>query len=961
MKPTVVTPRTTPKGRGISAPLSQDIHLLGDTLGEVLLHLEGESVFAVEEELRATAKRLRGGGKVRGLAPSKDARRMERLVRGLDVDTATKVLRAFTVYFQLVNEAEQKEIVRVNRQRELQAGRQPRPESIAEAIHRFKRSGVTAEQVQSLLDRLRIQPVLTAHPTEAKRRTVLEKLKRISALLVELSERQLLPMERERLVGEIRSHVTVLWQTDEVRATPLTVLDEVENGLFFFDETIFALVPLLRDSLKEALARYYPESSFRIPPFLRFGSWVGGDRDGNPNVTPDITRRAVRAHTALALNKYIAAVRSLRRELSQSIRLTQVSEELRASIARDREVIPIDEEVQRRYGVEPYRIKLWFIERRLENTLTAKVGRQARSATECRGGEEPGYASAEEFLNDLRLIQESLRTHQAEAVAEESRLVGLITQVETFGFHLAELDVRQHSEEHERALTDIFAALRLLPKPYRDLPEEEKVAVLTRELMTPRPLISPLANLPAETQRTLEVFRVIREAHETIGLEAIRCYVISFTHQVSDILEVLLLAKEAGLFRWRTDSEELTAESDLDIVPLVETVDDLRNAGRLLDAVFTNVAYQRQMTARGHFQEIMLGYSDSNKDGGYLSAHWELYSAQERIVRACQAHGVTWRFFHGRGGSIGRGGGRAGQAILAQPSGSVAGRFRFTEQGEVISFRYSFLPLAHRHLEQIVHAVLLASAPTHRAANLRERSQRVKREWLEAMERMAETSRRTYRALIYEDPDFWQFYVQATPIRYISRHPIASRPAGRKGLEQLEDLRAIPWVFSWTQTRMMIPSWYGCGTALAEAAQQRDGVQRLREMYRQWSFFRTLIDNCQMALAKADMPTAERYARLVQPSSLGERVFSTLLNEYKRTHAMLLTVTGQSHLLDNAPVIQKSIRLRNPYTDPLNTLQAELLRRAWRLKDTDSGEIERLNAAILLSINGIAAAMQETG
>lgn len=379
MKPTAHKTRTTPKGRGISAPLSRDIHLLGDTLGEVLLHLEGENVFAREETLRATAKQLR-----HSFSPA-DARRMEQLVRRLDVDTATKVLRAFTIYFQLVNEAEQKEIVRVNRERELQAGRKPRPESITEAIHRFKRSGVTAEEVQNLLDSLRIQPVLTAHPTEAKRRTVLEKLKRIAELLDALGANQLLPMERKRLVHEIRSHITALWQTDEVRATPLTVLDEVENGLFFFDQTIFDLVPLLHEQVKEALSQHYPHHAFHIPPFLRFGSWVGGDRDGNPNVTPDITRRAVRAHAALALNKYIAAVRSLRRELSQSIRLTHVSDDLMASIARDRKALPIDEEVQRRYGVEPYRIKLWFIERRLENTLKAgemgKWGMRTRTSS----------------------------------------------------------------------------------------------------------------------------------------------------------------------------------------------------------------------------------------------------------------------------------------------------------------------------------------------------------------------------------------------------------------------------------------------------------------------------------------------------------------------------------------------------------------------------------------------------
>ena len=530
-------------------------------------------------------------------------------------------------------------------------------------------------------------------------------------------------------------------------------------------------------------------------------------------------------------------------------------------------------------------------------------------------------------------------------------------QAQTFGFRLAELDVRQHSEEHERALTDIFAALRMLPKPYSELDESDKIQLLTTILLEPRPLISPAVALPPIAHRTVDVFRAIRESQAASGADVVRCYVISFTHAVSDVLEVLLLAKEAGLFRWRAGGEGLASESDIDIAPLFETVDDLRGAGRLLDTLFANPAYRHQLEARGRFQEVMLGYSDSNKDGGYLSANWELYKGQDTIVQTCRNHNVAWRFFHGRGGSIGRGGGRAGHAILAQPNGSVAGRFRFTEQGEVISFRYSLLPLAHRHVEQILHAVLLTNAPETEKKWHRP----VRRDWLEEMEDVAEISRQAYRELIYDDPEFWSFYVQATPVGYISRLPIASRPAHRKGLEHLEDLRAIPWVFSWTQTRMMLPTWYGVGAALHDRIRKPAGARRYREMYRSWPFFRTVVDNCAMGVAKTDMNAARQYVRLVEPAALGRRIFRTITREFERTRGVLLKISRQRQILDNAPAIQRSIQVRNPYTDPLNFIQAELLRRARSLEGKGGPELERLNSAILLSINGIAAAMQETG
>jgi phosphoenolpyruvate carboxylase len=926
-----------------SPALSRDIHLLGDLLGDVLLDQEGRRVFEIEESLRNSAKRMR-----RRFSPE-EVRTMERLVRRLDVETAAASLRAFTVYFQLINEAEQKEIVRVNRAREFASGAKPRAESIAEAVYWAKNAGLGSGAFQDLLRRLKVQPVLTAHPTEAKRRTVLEKLKQISALLFALDVPVLLPGDQERIIAGIRRQIVALWHTDEVRATRLTPVDEVDNSLYFFDQTIFALAPELHRDMERALRRYYPGHRFEIPPLVRFGSWVGGDRDGNPNVTPEITRSSVRAHLALSLRRYIEAIANLRRDLSESNRLVNVSDELLASIDEDRCAITQDQETMRRYIVEPYRLKLWFVEHRLRHTLAA--------VPEGRPAAAPGYPSAAAFLADLELIRDSLRANKGAALADSGPLPDLMLQVGTFGFRLAELDVRQHSEEHERALTDIFAALRMLPKRYSELGESDKERLLTTILLEPRPLISPVVALPPETQKTVDVYRAIRESQASFGSDVIRCYVISFTHAVSDVLEVLLLAKEAGLFRWRADGGGLASESDIDIAPLFETVDDLRNAGRLLDALFANPAYRHQLDARGRFQEVMLGYSDSNKDGGYLSANWELYKGQDTIVQTCRNHSVAWRFFHGRGGSIGRGGGRAGQAILAQPNGSVAGRFRFTEQGEVISFRYSLLPLAHRHVEQILHAVLLTTAPETE----KQWHRHVRRDWLEEMEEVAEISRRAYRELIYDDPEFWSFYVQATPVGYISRLPIASRPAHRKGLEHLEDLRAIPWVFSWTQTRMMLPTWYGVGAALHDRLSKAAGARRYREMYRSWPFFRTVVDNCAMGVAKADMHAARQYVRLVEPAALGRRIFRTITREFERTRGVLLKISRQRQILDNAPAIQRSIRVRNPYTDPLNFIQAELLRRARNLEGKGGPELERLNSAILLSINGIAAAMQETG
>ena len=933
----------TPDTEGITPALSRDIHLLGDALGRVIREQGGEAVFQAEEAFRDTAKRLRRR------FSRQQSEEMLRLAQELDVETASQVLRAFTIYFQLINEAEQKEIVQVNRRRTLDSSLQTRPDSVAEAIQALHEQGFSEEEVQQTLDELEIQSVITAHPTEAKRRTVLEHLHRISTTLFQLESDRLLPSERRQAEDEIHRTITQLWHTNQIRPRAKTPLDELESALYFFDHTIFDLVWDLRQNLQRSLARYYPEHRFRIGPLVRFGSWVGGDRDGNPFVTPEITAEVVRRHAALALGKYLAAVRRLLREISLSTRSTSVSKELTASLEADRRRLrPPADQIQR-YAVEPYRMKLAHVARRLQATLECVTASQPF-------GSGISYPAAEDFLDDLRLIERSLRANGAQAIAEGGSLEKLITQASTFGFHLAELDIRQHSAQHEQAMTEIFAALGTLDRPYSRLSEEEKIELLTRELQNPRPLIPHHAAFSAQTTRLLQTFTAIREAKTQCSPESIRCYIISFTQSISDLLEVLLLAKEADLFRWRVVDGEPRVESDLDVVPLFETADDLRNAAQLLKELFANPAYAQQLAARGQAQEIMIGYSDSNKDAGYLCAAWELFQAQDAMTTACVRAGVKWRFFHGRGGSISRGGGRTGRALRAQPQGSVAHRFRFTEQGEVITFRYSVRPLAHRHLEQILNAVLQAG-PARREE---QRSDPWPPAWRAAMERMGAASRQVYRALVYDDPDFWRFCAEVTPIRYISQLGIGSRPSRRGAAQGIEDLRSIPWVFSWTQTRIMLPSWYGIGSALSERLKEPGGEELLDAMYGGWPMFTALIDNCQMALAKSDLHTAAQYAALLAPGEAGERIFALIQREHARTRRAVLSVTGQREIMDNAPVIQKSIRLRNPYTDPLNYIQAELLRRAAKLS-AEGGSSEELDRAIMLSINGVAAAMQETG
>ncbi|MDQ2686932.1 MAG: phosphoenolpyruvate carboxylase [Armatimonadota bacterium] len=923
------------KQAGPGGELARDVRTLGNALGDVLQEVGGPELLATVERIRALTKQAREQA-----GPDAAEEELEGLFRGMEFDQALPVLKAFTTYFQLVNLAEQKEIARVNRRRAVESGDRPRPESVLDAVRRLRESGVTVDEMRTLLGELSIQLVFTAHPTESRRRSIQEKLYRLSSALGSLEEPLLSGRERDNVEADIRADTEILWQSDEVRQRRLTVLDEARNILFYFTQTLFSVTPRIYDDLRAALTECYPGEGFDFGSFLEFGSWVGGDRDGNPTITLAHTAEILKMHRDTVLGLYIPAVRALSDRLSQSRHYVQVTPELQESLEQDAQRLPgVAAEAAHRSPTELYRRKMEFIWERLRRT---------------RMGGDGAYGSAEEFVADLEVVARSLEANAGRFAAKQA-LGPLLQQAHVFGFHLARLDVREHKEKYLGALSAVLASQGI---DWPAMSEAERVALLEREIASLRPLIPAALSFGEEADKTLGLFRLVHEQRAALGPEAFGSFILSMASDVSDVLAVLLLAKEAGLLR-TTNGE---VQSSVDVVPLFETIEDLENAPLVLDTLLSNTVYRANVDARGGQQEVMVGYSDSNKDGGYLTANWKLYQAQARLAEVATKHGVKLRLFHGRGGAVGRGGGPAGKAILAQPPGSVRGRLKITEQGEVIAARYFDEEIAARNLEQIVHAVLMASAaPTQEEA---------RSEWAAAMDELSDDSLQAYRALVYDDPEFVTFFQATTPINELSQLNIGSRPPKRTASDRIQDLRAIPWGFSWMQSRYTLPGWYGIGAALEKYANLSPAHQeRLQQMYREWPFFATTLDNAQMSLAKADMDIAARYAKLVPDETLRERVFGTIREEYDRTVRLICRVTAQESLLDNSPILQKSIRLRNPYVDPLSYLQVELLQRL-RALPPSSGENESetlrtqrrdLRAVVLLSVNGIAAGLKNTG
>jgi len=924
--------------------LRSAIRFLGNLLGETIIEQEGQAIFDLEEEIRNLAKEWRAEGDLSTFQKRIDSLLSEFIAEPKKILAVSK---AFTTYFQLVNLAEEQQRVHILREREQLASEQhvPMNETIAHGIQQLHKEGLTAEEVQNVVNELFIMPVFTAHPTESKRRTILLKLKQIADALYSLNYQTLLPAEEEQIVQDIRENIVLLWQSDESRDRRPTVMDELREGLFYFEATLFHLVPSIYDELERALTQFYPEKTFTLPTFLRYGSWIAGDRDGNPFVTLDVTEDALHEQKETVLKLYNIEIDALYQNLSSAQTRVGISDELRASIEQDFTLVPADEiEVLERFRLEPYRQKLIMMFRRLRATRAANNERwqnRASRSTHDAPQNNRAYHSAQEFLADLSLIRDSLNANHGERLAR-GRLARLIRAVEVFGFHLATLDIRQHADRHRSAMSEILSYYGAR-NDYAQMDEVDRVAFLGREILSERPLTARLGFEEA-TNESVELFRLIRRARQEIGENAIQTYIISMTTQVSNVLEVLLFACDAGLF------------GELEISPLFETIDDLLAAPTIMAALFENESYRKHLAARGNRQQIMIGYSDSNKDGGYLRANWMLFQAQRNLARVCDEYGVQLTLFHGRGGTLGRGGGPTNRAILAQPPESVRGRIRITEQGEVVSSRYDNEAIAHRHLEQLVNAVLLSSG--ERPVYEKEA------EWAAIMEELSVLAYNQYRSLV-EKPNFVRYFHEATPIDHVDQLNIGSRPARRKKTEAIFDLRAIPWVFAWTQSRVNLPSWYGVGTALSQwlvddksETIDEERLASLREIYTAWPFFRTVVDNIQVGLGKADIAIAQLYAGLAA-EELQVEIFTDLAAEFERTRTMILAITDSEELLDREQWLQRSIRLRNPYVDPLNYIQVALLRELRQPEPIANREL--LQAGVVLTVNGIAAGLQNVG
>ncbi len=927
------------EGTGVSRPLSKQVNLLGVMLGQAIKDRAGQETLDLVEELRLQCKEAaqKKDNKLRNEAAER--------ISTLPHEQIVWLLRAFTTFFHLVNQAERQEIIRINRERAHKCSTEdPRPESIDEAVAALTSKGLSPEEIARLVRSLDVQPTLTAHPTEARRRSILYKQQHLSGLLDALQGDQLPHLERMEVLGDVYSQISLLLSTDQIRAARPTVDEEVDQGLYFMRNAIWDTVPTVyRDIVQSFEDRFGPEKASEIsaslPPLIRYRSWIGSDRDGNPNVTPEITRRTFDRQRTVVLEHFFEDLKSVRRELSVSDQQVEIPNRLYHSIEEDEKDVSILAYRERQYQHEPFRMKLTYMRARISEML---------KGNEYTEDGEPIYTS-QAFVEDLELIRQCLQECGFRNLARYGQLIDLISRAKTFGFHLAALDVRQHSKVHEEAVETL---LRMggVTESYGDLPEAERLEILSTELRNPRPLLARGTDWPEEIASLMQTMELLAERtrHEP---ESVGAYIVSMTHEVSDLLEVLLLAKEVGLWRM-VDGQVI---SPLDVVPLFETVEDLSHADEFMEKLFAHPIYKNHLQERGRFQELMLGYSDSNKDGGYWMANWALHKAQGRLSRVCREHDVDFRLFHGRGGTVGRGGGRANHGILAMPPAVHNGRIRFTEQGEVISFRYALSAIAHRHLEQIVNAVL-------RAAGLSSQNQQpghhADAEAAGLLSQMADSSMDAYRTLIH-DEDFWPWYAGTTPIQHISKLPIASRPVSRgSGQVDFDGLRAIPWVFAWTQTRYLVPGWYGTGTACAEILEAQ-GPERLQDYYQNWPFFTAVVNSAQREMGRARLIIARRYADRARDQISGQGFHEKITEEYNRARDAVLKITDQNELLGNSPVIKRSIELRNPYTDVLNLLQLELMDR--HRKASDEKEQEAIGHALLLSINGIAAAMQSTG
>ena len=912
-------------------PLRDDIRLLGRLLGDTVREQEGVELFERVEEIRRLALRLH-----REDDPAA-REEMDAVLRNLPREDSNMVVRAFSYFSHLANIAEDQHHIRRARAH-ARAGAAPREGSLALSLQRALAAGIDAGKLRDFFAGAQVRPVLTAHPTEVQRKSILDCQWKIARLLDERDRTELSPEEQAAHDEALRRAVLRLWQTRMLRRAKLSVMDEVNNALSFYDMTFLRELPRLYNACEDHLAGAIPEWNARglaeLPPFLRPGSWIGGDRDGNPFVTAEVLESAMRAQSRKAMAYLLEQLHQLGAELSTTTSLIEVPDVELMRLAEqspDRSPHRLD---------EPYRRAIAGFYARLAATALQLDNLEApRHAV----AESEPYASAAEFGADLDVLHRALISHNC-GLLGRGRLRRLRHAVAIFGFHLAPLDLRQNSDVHARTVAELLAIAR--PGcDYLALDEDGRIALLLEELATPRPLTAPGVAYSDETRGELAIFHTAQSIHRRYGKAAIENVIISKTDGVSDMLEVAVLLKEVGLLR------PLEHALDVNIVPLFETIGDLANAGTIMDRLLSIPLYNRLLGSRGTLQECMLGYSDSNKDGGFLTSGWSLYRAEIELTRVFARHGITLRLFHGRGGSVGRGGGPSYQAILAQPQGAVQGQIRITEQGEVIASKYANPELGRRNLEILAAATLEATLLAHEHDAPRP-------EFLTAMEELSASAFAAYRAMVYETPGFEAYFWESTVIAEIAALNIGSRPASRKKTTAIEDLRAIPWVFSWAQCRLMLPGWFGFGSAVAVWRQRHGaaGMALLAEMYREWGFFRALLSNMDMVLGKSDITIAERYSRLVKDEELRQIIFPRIKAEWQSSIAALLAITGEKELLDLNPLLKRSIRNRFPYLDPVNHIQIELLRRH-RAGETD----ERVQRGIHLTINGVAAGLRNSG
>ncbi len=999
--------RAEPRGIGSAGapdPLRREVRLLGALLGQALVEQHGPELLDVVERVRARTIALRTN------PDPEERRRLTEDLDRLDLAASERLARAFTRYFQLVNLAEEKQRVRALRRRERAAPDGFAEESLGAAVRELAAEGWDRAGIEALVASLSIHPVLTAHPTEARRRTFLVALRRVYEQLDRLDDPRLAPREDREVRRRLREAITLLWQTDDLRAVRPSPLDEVRSAMVFFDATLFGAAPRILRALDSALdmipgdpagnpgdqagaqpgapgaadspgepgTAHFPGEPLdrrsgtrppRVPAFLRWGTWIGGDRDGNPNVTAAVTRATLRIQADHVLRAYEHVAARLVQTIAISETRRPISADLQAWLAAEAARHPdVAAELQRRFATEPYRRAFGLIAERLRETRAMLVGDGhgadlpplsdalpdafvVERETQARHHHPPadgpcGYRSAAELLGDIRRIQASLAAGGARRVAW-GEVQEFAWQIETFGFHLAELEVRQHSAVHAAALAALAAASAAGGS---------------------RADVDGIDASPGVgVGEVLDTFRAIAELQAVYGEEACRRYVISFTHEPRDVLAVLELARAV-------DPSGALADR-LDVVPLLESLDTLESAGPFLRSLLADPAYRRHLERRGRCQEVMLGYSDSNKESGFLAASWALHRAQAELARVAAEEGIELTLFHGRGGAIGRGGGPTNRAILAMAAGSIRGRLKLTEQGEVIAAHYGNPAIALREIEQATHAVLGASTPEHDR-----RVSEAARRWTPVMDELAEAARDAYRALVWEDPEFAAYFAAATPIAEISGLNLGSRPAARAArppasdgsvadppaagppVAPLASLRAIPWVFAWSQSRAFVPGWYGLGTAL-DAYRRRHGdagLAELRRMYADWPYFASTLDNAELVLAKVDLGVAAAYAALARGVPGAARIWQAIRDEHERSVAGLLAVTERSRLLDGSPVLQRSIELRNPYVEPLSEVQLRLLARLREL-GPDDPERDRVLAVVRLTVNGVAAGLQGTG